>query len=108
MRFNGTHPIVLALVTLFIAGCRSDKHMSHDQDVSKTAVCQECYDAVTDARRTHPATDENTTINTYVCPCCKTEMSVYIENGVHMVKCGGCARDGVAWNQCRPIDMSAE
>ena len=69
-------------------------------------VCKECYEAVTEAHRTHPefGANGNEFIRTYMCPCCKTEMSVYCQNGTMMVKCGGCAREGVAWNKCLPPD----
>ena len=33
-------------------------------------------------------------------------MAVYIEGGVHMVRCGGCAEHGVAWNACHPVEMA--
>lgn len=69
-----------------------------------TGVCQECYDAVHAAHTSHPSmgATHNEVIRTHECPCCKSEMSVYVENGVHMVKCGGCAADGVAWDKCTP------
>ena len=106
-----TTPLVfLALSVFALTACQSDKRLASGHEMSKTPVCQECYDAVAAARHTHAAADASTNeiIKTYACPCCKTEMSVYIENGTHMVKCGGCASEGVAWDQCRPIEMSTE
>jgi len=84
-----------AVIALVLAGCAATPH-------GKTGVCQECYDAVNAARAAHPSagSTHNEVISTYECPCCKTEMSVYIANGVHMVKCGGCAKEGVAWDKC--------
>lgn len=110
MQTPTTPSLLLALSAIFLAACQSDKRTSSDHEASMTPVCQECYDAVAAARRTHPTSDAGTNeiIKTYVCPCCKAEMSVYIENGTHMVKCGGCASEGIAWDQCRPSDMSTE
>lgn len=94
----------LAACGLTLGACQSDKHMMTDAATSKTIVCQECYDAVTAAHRDHPASHTKgiQTLRTYQCPCCKTEMSVYIQDGTHMVKCGGCAKEGVAWDKCLP------
>ena len=75
-----------------------------DAPTGKTVVCKECYNAVTAAHRDHPASNPSglQTLRTYQCPCCKTAMSVYIQDGTHMVKCGGCAREGIAWDKCLP------
>ena len=102
--------VLLALPAFFLAACLSESPTPSAHEMSKAPVCKECYDAVAAARRDHPAADAsaNEVIKTYTCPCCAAEMSVYIENGTHMVKCGGCASDGVAWDKCRPIDMSME
>ena len=85
----------VGLAAMFLASCAA----THPSGIG---VCQECYDAVHAARTAHPATgmNHNEVLRTYDCPCCKSEMTVYIENGVHMVKCGGCAKDGVAWDKC--------
>tara|TARA_R110002096_G_scaffold34448_9_gene98384 strand:- start:1742 stop:2059 length:318 start_codon:yes stop_codon:yes gene_type:complete len=85
----------VVLSTMIFVGCAATPH-------AEIGVCQECYDAVHKARVEHPSTgsNHNEVLGTYECPCCKSEMSVYIENGVHMVKCGGCAKDGVAWDHC--------
>ena len=78
-----------------LSACQSDRHAMTDPMTGKTIVCKECYDAVTAAHRDHPAANASgiQTLRTYECPCCKTEMSVYIQNGTHMVKCGGGARE---------------
>ncbi len=95
--------IAWAAVALPLVSCATPQHgTQHD----KVGVCQECFDAVRAARTEHPASgpNQNEVINTYECPCCKSEMSIYIQNGVHMVKCAGCAADGVAWDKCKPVD----
>jgi hypothetical protein len=95
------------LVALLLPSCTTTQHGATS---GKTHVCQECYDTVNAARTGHPPSGatHNMVIRTYECPCCKSEMSVYIENGVHMVKCGGCAADGVAWNKCTPSPHEAK
>ncbi|HMN39778.1 MAG TPA: hypothetical protein PKE29_02965 [Phycisphaerales bacterium] len=100
----------LAACSLTLCACQSNTHTMTDAATGKTVVCQECYDAVTAAHRDHPAsaTSRIQTLRTYQCPCCKTEMSVYIQNGTHMVKCGGCAKEGAAWDKCAPPDSAAK
>lgn len=98
--------LLLTLVTaLACTSCRSPESRAAP---STTPVCRECFDAVTAALEQHPIASaaENRVLREYTCPCCNTEMAVYIEGGVHMVRCGGCAKDGVAWNACHPVDMS--
>jgi hypothetical protein len=108
---NGPFPLTaLALCGLALGACQSGKHATTDSTTGKTIVCKECYDAVTAAHRNHPASNASgiQTLHTFQCPCCKTEMSVYIQDGTHMVKCGGCARQGVAWDKCLPPDSQTQ
>jgi hypothetical protein len=102
--------LLIPLLALGAVACQSDKPSAPVTEASKMPVCAECYSAVSAAQRAEPIVDadRNETLKTYECPCCTAEMSVYIEDGTYMVKCGGCAREGVAWDQCRPVDMSAE
>ena len=88
-----------ALIVTLVSSCSSVPG-----PLGRVPVCQECFDAVNAARLDHPAkgSSHNEVLRTYECPCCMTEMSVYIENGIHMVKCGACAVDGVRWDQCEP------
>lgn len=101
-------PLLLTLAAaLSCTGCRSPE--SHDS-LDSVPVCQECFDAVTAAHQQHPTTsaDEHRVIKEYTCPCCNAEMAVYIEGGIHMVRCGGCVKDGVAWDACHPVAMSTK
>lgn len=110
MHTDALRIILLTLAAVPVAACRSDRPTASEHDMSLRPVCQECYDAVLEARRTHPSPGDavTETLKTYECPCCNTEMSVYVKNGTHMVKCGGCAAEGVAWDQCRPVEMSRD
>lgn len=103
-RIRGSLLTTLAACGLALGACQTNKHTMTDPTTGKSVVCKECYDAVTAAHRNHPATNASgvQTLRTYQCPCCNTEMSVYIQDGTHMVRCGGCAREGVAWDKCLP------
>lgn len=92
----------LAFGSLLVGACQGNRHSMTDTATGKTLVCKECFDAVAAAHRSHPASTASgtQTLSTSTCPCCKTEMAVYIQDGTHMVKCGGCAPDGVAWDRC--------
>lgn len=98
------------LATALSIACRSNQQMLVDGDVLKTPVCLECYEAVSEVLRTHPTAGgrKDEVLETYTCPRCRTQMSVYIESGIHMVQCGGCATEGIPWNQCRPADTSRQ
>lgn len=100
----------LAACGLALGACQSDKHTMTDSATGKTMVCKECYDAVTAAHRNYPASNASgiQTLRTYQCACCKTEMSVYTQDGTHMVRCAGCAREGVAWDKCLPPDSATK
>ena len=97
--------VCLVSLTLLLGSCATQSGTASGM----TGVCQECYDAVHAAHTSQPSrgATHNEVIRTYECPCCKAEMSVYIEDGVHMVKCGGCAGDGVAWDKCTPTAHQA-
>lgn len=108
MQVSVLRRLSIPIIALTLAACRSDRTEPSEHDASLTPVCRECYEAVFDARRTHPAhlAGANQQIRMYTCPCCEAEMSVYTENGTHMVRCGGCATQGVAWDSCRPVEMT--
>lgn len=99
-------PLLVALIAAL--ACTSCRSLESEDTADSTPVCQECFDAVVAAREKHPAAsaDEHRVIEVYTCPCCNAEMAVYIEGGVHMVRCGGCAEHGVAWNACHPVEMA--
>ena len=104
-----TAALSLAAALATLGGCQNSKHPMTGSQSGMTPVCKECYDAVTAAHRTHPNPGANTNevISTSQCPCCKTEMSVYCENGTMKVKCGGCAHNGVAFDKCMPPSAGA-
>ena len=85
-------PLLVALIAAL--ACTSCRSLESEDTADSTPVCRECFDAVVAARKEHPAAsaDEHRVIEVYTCPCCNAEMAVYIEGGVHMVRCGGLCR----------------
>lgn len=94
-------PALAWLVTL--GGCQSDKHTMTDSGEGKSIVCRLCYDEIQVVRSEF---DENpgptTIIKKHQCADCNTEMSIYNENGVLMVKCANCAPEGMSCDRCLP------
>lgn len=97
-------------VSLVISGfgltaCQSDKHTMVKPQEGTVIACGQCYDQVykvthlINPRGMITSTDTHTR---HMCPSCKTEMSVYTEHGVTMVKCAKCAPEGLACDKCLP------
>ena len=99
-----------ALICIGTSACQTDKHTMVEPKPGMTVVCRACYDEVTSVRDmvTHNDVNPNRIYSEHKCPCCRTDMSVYRENGVLMVKCGGCAPQGVACDKCLPPDGIAK
>lgn len=95
----------LALFCLGLSGCQTDKHTMAEPKDGTVIVCRLCYDEVykerhyTGSRWRTMRTDTHTR---HVCPDCKTELSIYTENGVTMVRCAKCAPEGLACDKCLP------
>lgn len=100
----------LAVASLALAACQTPQRTTAGTKSGMTTVCRECYEAVAEAHRTHPdsGASRDEIVRTYQCTCCKAEMSTYRQNGTMMVKCGGCAREGVAWDKCLPPNDAAK
>ena len=94
------------------SGCQSDKHTMVEARPGMTVVCQDCYNQAVKMRHftgsgfgTGPrfgSSSYEQTHQVHQCSSCKTEMSTYVENGVTMIKCAGCAPSGVACDKCLP------
>lgn len=71
----------------------------------KVTVCAKCYDEIVKARGTGgplAGLRTNKMIARHVCEECNTEMSIYTEQDVLMVKCARCAPEGIACDRCVP------
>lgn len=106
MRIKGMSIGLAACVApLLLAGCQSDKHAMPPTQAGQVAVCRACYDQITTIRTQsnwRTGGRRNQVIKRHMCEDCKTELSVYTEDGVLMAKCAGCAPDGVACDLCTP------
>jgi hypothetical protein len=90
--------------TIALGACQTDKHTMVDATPGTTAVCTKCYNKIEDVRRTYRGSGQShdETITTFACPDCKTQMTVYSENGAMMVRCPTCAPRGVPCDKCVP------
>lgn len=95
---------ISALVVISLAGCRTDRHTIVEPRPGTRVVCQECYDEVVKVRRRsgHRGPSYTQNVSVHQCSQCGTQTSIYSENGVLMVKCAGCAPEGMACDKCLP------
>ncbi len=94
-----------ALAGAALSACQSDKHTMVEPKDGTVIVCTECYNEVYKVQ--HPSGSRwggtvSQTRTRHECPSCKTEMSIYTENGVTKVKCARCAPEGLACDKCLP------
>lgn len=71
----------------------------------QVSVCTKCYDEITKVRGTyHPRTGYtgDRVIKTHRCDDCKSDMSIYEQDGVLKVRCASCAPEGVDCDRCVP------
>ena len=95
----------IAFAGFGLQGCQSDKHTMVEPAAGTTIVCSMCYDEIYTMRHSTGSrwgTTYEKTHTRHMCPGCKTEMSIYDENGVLMVKCAKCAPNGLACDKCLP------
>lgn len=91
----------IALSGLGLVGCRADPHTMTGPRPGMTNLCRECYDEVTIVRSNGPrARGHNQVMRTHHCKQCKSEVSIYEQEGVLMVRCAGCAPDGAPCDRC--------
>ena len=103
--FVGALLLIAFTFPMLGGGCESDRHTMIEANPGMTVVCQDCYDEAVKMRHSTSSrygTSYEETHAVHQCPSCKTEMSTYVENGVTMIKCAGCAPNGVACDKCLP------
>lgn len=114
MKIRTNHPfalIALAICGLALTACQSAKHTMVESTPGQTVVCSKCYDQIRKARSTggpRGGLATNRTITTHMCEECKTEMSIYSEDGVLLVKCATCAPEGLPCDKCMPPPTSTK
>lgn len=96
----------ISLVGMALMGCEKPEHRMAQPKPGTKIACQQCYDEISTIWRTPHRSDTpwNIVVRTHMCPACKSEMSLYRENGVLMVKCARCAPEGLACDRCLPPD----
>ncbi len=95
----------LSLAGAALSACQSDKHTMVEPKDGTVNVCTECYNEVYKVQHASGSRGGGTVTQSHtrhVCPECKTEMSIYTQNGVAMVKCAKCAPEGLACDKCLP------
>lgn len=104
--------VLLAAFGLSAFGCggpdRMGRHGRAESPASQTIQCQKCYDEAQAALRGAARTRwprkrmQYRQLKRHICPACKSDVVLYEEDGVPMIKCSGCAPEGVACDLCRP------
>lgn len=98
--------VCTAIISLIgLAACQSGKHTMVEPKDGTVIVCKLCYDEV--YKMTHSSeylrgATYQQTHSRHECPSCKTEKSIYTENGVAKVRCAKCAPEGLACDKCLP------
>ena len=88
-----------------LAGCQTQRHDVKAREPDKVTVCSKCYDEMVKAKSSggpRGGLATNRMVAKHTCEDCKTEMSIYTEQDVLMVKCAKCAPDGVPCDRCLP------
>lgn len=101
----------VAIISLGIAGCQTEKHTMVEPKPGQVVVCSKCYDQIRKARSTggpRGGLATNRMISTHMCEECKTEMSIYSQDAVLMVRCAKCAPEGVPCDKCLPPDSAVK
>lgn len=90
---------------LLLSGCES----TGGQKMSMAApagdhriACQACYDEVKAVPVDSGKGTRYHIVRRHKCSGCKTETTLYTQDGVAMFKCSKCAPDGVPCDKCRP------
>lgn len=81
--------------------------MAEPQSGTKIA-CRMCYDEMKQASLGMSGAQNPGVYKRHACEGCKTEMSVYSEDGMVKMKCAKCAPEGVACDRCLPPNRSAK
>ncbi len=96
----------IALAAVTMSACQSDKHAMVEAKDGTVIVCKGCYDQIFKMQHSRNFRGGGTTyeqVHTrHACPYCKTEMSIYTEDGVTKVKCAKCAPEGLDCDKCLP------
>lgn len=107
MKALNAYSVRFAVVALFaqaLVGCQSPQHRMVDQPAGTKIACQQCYDELKRVTLGASGAQNPGVYKRHACEGCKTEMSVYTENGVLKIRCAKCAPEGVACDKCLSPD----
>lgn len=102
--------LTVGLIGIGPLACEKPEHRMAQPKPGTKILCQKCYDEISAVRQQAPRSDTqfNVVVRTHQCPDCKSEMSIYREKGVLMVKCPRCAPKGLACDRCLPPDAPVQ
>jgi hypothetical protein len=101
------------LAGLALSACQTDKHTMVEPAPGTRIVCRQCYTEIEKVRADYGPrwgvySGQDRIIKRHQCPDCRTEMSIYTEDGVFKVKCARCAPEGLACDKCLPPEGTAQ
>jgi len=70
----------------------------------KVIPCQFCYEKAFYYQNQHGHTLKT---EEYKCESCKTEVELYEKDGKRMMKCAGCASEGIRCSMCKKPPKSS-
>lgn len=98
--------ILLVIASGILAACSSTTHDVAATSPGGPAICRLCYEEtvrVGSSLPTHVARRfGRRTLRRHACPECRAEMEIYLLDGKPMIRCEGCAPEGVPCDRCRP------
>ncbi len=110
MKMYATYRFLVASLTLMgfgLTACQTDKHTMVEPGPGTPIVCRQCYTQIEKVHAEYGRhwglySGGDRIIERHQCPDCKTEVSIYSEDGVLTVKCARCAPEGLACDKCLP------
>ena len=94
---------VVALFVLTLIGCDTSKHKMVETQPGKKSICRLCYEEIVNVPP-NPRYAPMGIIRRHKCEECKSETSIYVENGVKKIRCSKCAPEGMDCDKCLPRD----
>lgn len=103
---SGASIILPVLLAGFLAACSSTTHEVSGTPAGDSTICTLCYEETVRVGSTLPTHVARRfgrrTLRRHACPACKAEMEIYLLEGRPMIRCEGCAPEGVPCDRCRP------
>lgn len=94
---------IASLIGLTLIGCDASKHKMVETQPGKQTICRLCYEEIVNVPP-NPRYAPMGVIRRHRCEECKSETSIYMENGVKKIRCSKCAPEGLDCDKCLPPD----